>query len=216
MKPITTLMAFAILGAASLAQDQKPFTLKTQDGTEYKECIVKRVLPNGLQIEYYDGAATIPFSNLPEEIQKKFGYDPIKGEEFSRAQATARAEAQRTAALRSATAKAEKAIRDASLQVELKIIQVLDDGVIAKGTYFQDAGYDVHEGGRTWRAGTYDGTGTIFVVTDTKQWVDGDSISGAIYPAGTYTYTNLSGARAKIRRYATSVEKALQLLASEK
>jgi len=49
---------------------------KTSTGQEYKNARVSRVEPDGIVIIFSGGIVKIPFTELPPEAQKKYGYDP--------------------------------------------------------------------------------------------------------------------------------------------
>ena len=50
---------------------------KTVNGKEYKNAKVSRVEPDGIMIKFHGGTAKIFFVELPPEIQKQYGYDPV-------------------------------------------------------------------------------------------------------------------------------------------
>jgi hypothetical protein len=57
----------------ALAED-----FKTTDGKEYKNAKVNRVEPDGIVITRSAGVAKIPFTDLPRDVQERFGYDSAK------------------------------------------------------------------------------------------------------------------------------------------
>jgi len=83
-----TLAILASLSASiALADD-----FKTSDGKEYKNATVNHVEPDGIVITHSFGILKIPFTELPMDVQKRFGYDAEKIE-AERATATAAARA---------------------------------------------------------------------------------------------------------------------------
>ena len=75
MKKLTSIiMALAILAALSvsiaLADD-----FKTIGGKERKNVKVSRVEPDGIVISFSGGIVKLPFTELPEDVQKEYGYD---------------------------------------------------------------------------------------------------------------------------------------------
>jgi len=70
--------------------------LTTTEGKVYKNVTVRKVEPDGISITHESGLAKIPFTKLPEEVQKRHGYDPAKGKAYAEEQAKkqARAEAE--------------------------------------------------------------------------------------------------------------------------
>jgi hypothetical protein len=58
---------------------------KTIDGKEYKNVKVSRVEPDGVVITFSGGIVKIPFTELPPEIQAKFGYNPQAAADYQKA-----------------------------------------------------------------------------------------------------------------------------------
>src|SRR5438132_7825597 len=77
----------ALSASIALADD-----FKTIDGKEYKNATVNHVEPDGIVITHSFGILKIPFTELPMDVQKRFGYDAEKIE-AERATATAAARA---------------------------------------------------------------------------------------------------------------------------
>ena len=85
-----TLAILAVLAASiALADD-----FKTINGKEYKNATVSRVEPNGIVIRFSGGIVKIAFTELPKEVQKRFGYDDaaVKALEAKRIEAQNAAE----------------------------------------------------------------------------------------------------------------------------
>ena len=81
MKPFLWLTLFCAVRC--LAMD-----ITTLDGTTYREVKVTRIDVDGLVITHAGGAGKIEFLNLPEEVRKKYAYDPAKVEAAKKAVAT--------------------------------------------------------------------------------------------------------------------------------
>jgi len=75
----TTSLLFVCLFTASimLADD-----VKTLDGKEYKAVTVSRIEPDGITVVTDSGIEKILFINLPQDLQKKYGYNPVKQKEM--------------------------------------------------------------------------------------------------------------------------------------
>jgi hypothetical protein len=54
------------------------FDIQLRDGKQYMRCKSARVLPDGILLSHEGGMARIPFEKLPDEYQRKYGYDPVK------------------------------------------------------------------------------------------------------------------------------------------
>jgi hypothetical protein len=74
---ISLAILAALAASLALAED-----VKTIDGKEYKNAKVNRVEPDGIVITHSAGVAKIPFTELPKDVQERFGYDSaeIEGE----------------------------------------------------------------------------------------------------------------------------------------
>jgi hypothetical protein len=88
-------MTFAIIGLCVVfcgqagAQTNHIVTneIVTISGGVYKQVEIKKVDPSGIVISYSIpsgglGIARLKFTDLPEQTQKRFGYDPLKAEVF--------------------------------------------------------------------------------------------------------------------------------------
>jgi hypothetical protein len=67
------LLILLLLSATLFAED-----LTTVSGKKYTGVTINRVEADGLAISHADGLAKVPFSDLSEDIRKKYGYDPQK------------------------------------------------------------------------------------------------------------------------------------------
>jgi hypothetical protein len=50
---------------------------KTNDGKVYQDVKLIRLDPDAVTILYTDGGARVPLANLPPDLQKRFGFDPV-------------------------------------------------------------------------------------------------------------------------------------------
>ncbi|PAW76980.1 MAG: hypothetical protein B9S32_12815 [Verrucomicrobia bacterium Tous-C9LFEB] len=206
------ILSFGVLQAASTdTYDQ----LKTADGLTYNACTVTKVEPDGLTIIYSDGAAKIPFSKLPTDIQQKYNFDPNVAQKYTTEQ-VARRKAQAQANLEALeTAERIKKLKEAAYRVELKISQITPSGAIAKCIIVKQE--DVVE-----KATVPDPTALrpdrvreetrkrtierrtkldepIWVTGLPSSLVDGDSWEGFIWFTGTKDYTTVIGASKRVR-----------------
>jgi hypothetical protein len=74
----TALSIFALSASLALADD-----FKTINGKEYKNAAVTRVEPDGIVIKFHSGIAKLQFTELPSDVQKKYGYDPLAAREYA-------------------------------------------------------------------------------------------------------------------------------------
>jgi hypothetical protein len=56
---------------------------KTTKGKEYKNATVSRVEPDGIVIRFTGGIVKIPFAELSQELQQKYGYNPEAAKQFA-------------------------------------------------------------------------------------------------------------------------------------
>ena len=63
-------MLIGCFTSLALAED-----FKTIKGKEYKNASVSRVEPDGIVIKTHSGISKIYFTELPTDVQKRFGYD---------------------------------------------------------------------------------------------------------------------------------------------
>ena len=141
------LLTTLLIAATLLAED-----LTTLSGEKYTGVTVKRVEADSLSISHDDGLAKIPFTDLSDEVRKKYNYDPQKAAAFMKQKADAAAQRQQAAvaaqiqAERDAIVKNTKTIRE----VETDQLAFLDkpfflDGTIEVSNYY-NYGYDNAEG----------------------------------------------------------------------
>jgi len=71
---------------ASLATQQTDrVDITVRSGEIYKNCKVTRTEPDGITVMYSKGIAKLPFSNLSDDYQNKYNYDPRKATSYAQA-----------------------------------------------------------------------------------------------------------------------------------
>lgn len=65
-------------------------TITTRDGRSFYECRVLHIYPDGVSFAHKNGAAKIPFAELPENLRSEFRYDPKAEAEYQKEQAALR------------------------------------------------------------------------------------------------------------------------------
>jgi len=75
---------------------------KTLAGKEYENVTVSRVEPDGIVLTGKSGISKVYFTELPKDVQKRFGYDPEKAADYS---------AQQNAGLEQVRKQQEEALR---------------------------------------------------------------------------------------------------------
>jgi hypothetical protein len=75
MKVIVPLICFA---SVAFSDD-----FKTVTGKEYKNALVSRVEPDGIVLTNKAGISKVYFTELPKDVQERFGYDPQRAADYS-------------------------------------------------------------------------------------------------------------------------------------
>jgi len=76
----TRLVTFLILLFVSVAFSDD---FKTLAGKEYKNATVSRVEPDGLMLTSKTGVSKVYFTELPKDVQERYGYNPQKAGDYS-------------------------------------------------------------------------------------------------------------------------------------
>jgi hypothetical protein len=101
MKFPALVFALCLLAGRVIAEDPKPATIVTLSGVKYEKAVVTGLAPDAISVTHSTGVARIPFTDLPVEIQKQYGYDAAKAiayqqavVDFERARAAAKKHAE--------------------------------------------------------------------------------------------------------------------------
>ena len=83
------LAAVLFAGTAVFAADTdknktEKRTVTLRSGKVLEDAVILDKKPNGITLGYKDRATFIPYSDMPTEIQQKFGYDPIKSARYEK------------------------------------------------------------------------------------------------------------------------------------
>jgi hypothetical protein len=87
---ITVAILMALSASIALADD-----FKTINGKEYKNVTVSRVEPDGVIVKTKSGISKVYFTELPKDVQQRFGYDADRAREYAAEQNKALEEAQK-------------------------------------------------------------------------------------------------------------------------
>jgi len=107
----TLVFVAAILGCSAPAQtnDSNVFPLLTIRGENLTNATIWTVTPSYAVIYHRNGAKRVPLADLPEFLQKRYGYDPAKAQAFDAAeQERQKADAAKLQQLRLALEKAQR------------------------------------------------------------------------------------------------------------
>ena len=179
----------------------------TTDGKTYKNVTVIKHDAVTVTILDSDGGASIPISNLPPDIQKRFDYDPAKAHAIIEQQKASEADAAKQRSELSELKKTSKTINAV-------IVQVLPDGILAEleteQYIMQHVAADSNRkdgfGGGVAPTPAIQptrlvGTGTIvFISTATKGLTENAQVSYSASVVGTYSYTDTQGASRTVQK----------------
>jgi hypothetical protein len=134
-------------GAASASSKPAPRGVTTNaapsritiDGTTYEDFRWGRVTPATVTIFHRTGVAAIPLERLPRELQVKFGYDPVKAQQYRQVEAqvsAAREQARRERTQRLQQQQAEEdrlnQLKATAVDFHCKIVAVDPRGMIVR------------------------------------------------------------------------------------
>ena len=105
---LATLLICCIAGAETDAKF--PSQITTSDGRLYKDAVKLRVDPDGILVSYQPvdrgiGLAKLKFRDLPEDLQRQYGYDSKSAAEYEKQQAQAAEQLRSQAAVSDAVAR---------------------------------------------------------------------------------------------------------------
>lgn len=200
---------FLTLLVSTLVAAEEKVKITTTDGKTY-EGKITRVEASAITVMHTGGIARIDFARLPEEVQKKYGYDPEKAAAQRKAMANSQ-QARRQAILAQQQA-AEKGKADAELlksakKQTYKVLGVVPgEGILAN---------EYRRGGVAGSAAraisSISGGGSSFVEPSTGDLVflygkigavvDDDVLDAMIVPDGTYQYETTLGSIATVKKY---------------
>jgi hypothetical protein len=84
VRRITVILARGcVVLAISIEATASAEDVRTTNGHEYKDAQISRVEPDGIVITHSAGIVKIPFTELPRDSQKKYGYDPEKAQAYA-------------------------------------------------------------------------------------------------------------------------------------
>jgi len=221
---LTLALAFHVLGDDAPTGPKDLGTVTIGDKT-YTNLHVTSVTDLGIKATWDGGLGTILFSDMPPDLQKKFGYDPNKFKAAENAQAEHDAQSDAVAAAQAKVDQAnlEKSDADSAKQKEgaveaqkknavtlvAKVTQVLPDGILAdkmKSVYIAPVTSSmgaVGGGGVAVGGGiSYEESGTtIFIEMPASGLAEGQQLTLKVARNGTYTFTDTNGASRTVEKW---------------
>lgn len=185
----TLSMLLLLLCLVTICAEELPKFDVLHVGTKtYRAVKVTAVEPGGIRFTHESGAARVKFEELETEIRSKFTFDPAEAKKFDQEREIQRLEGVKAAM----DAKSEQKMRgDAKkilTHIEGKVQQVLKDGLLLSEVSWMEPGYKHRLDGAK-------------VICSPKGHADGEWIEADVYPAGTYSYTTVLGAKRTVQLY---------------
>jgi hypothetical protein len=211
LRPILFFLAVAAIHAEDI---------KTTDGKILKDATITGNDALGVTVSHSDGIARVAYDKLPEELRKKYNFDPKQAQ--AQADMERRGAAQRAAEARAgevanaaaaAAADQEKALAVNAVRIKGRILQATKEGLlveckpavpVASGLASIGGGGGVYAppdpNGKGRPKGVY---GTFWIIGHPQQnsKVDNDPIDINGSEEGTYSYTSVAGAARRVKQY---------------
>lgn len=199
----TILLAFLVSLAAAVAEEPlKLPDFSTLDGKLYKDVTVKSSDALGIKIMHSTGFARLKFDVLPDDLKKRFGYDPVEAKSAEEYDEKRRKNEIAAATDKNARERFKVEARKALTNVQGRVLQVLPDRIIL--TDAKSLSED--------RYLTRLPDSAACIICDTSKIVDGESINDEVYYAGSWSYTAAFGGSRKINCYVKGVEPFIDYL----
>ncbi len=180
-------------------QGKKVPSLILADGKTYSDVTFTKVEADAVTITHAGGILRIPMEALKPEAQQALGYDPDKAAAARKRYLATKAAPDAANARRVPAEQVEMAEKAAAEELEaatyriaLRIVQVVDDGALAKITVLNSGG------------GGVEGDALEFIEFDPGKHnvVDGEYVEAtAIAMAEPYRYTDVQGAQRTVRKW---------------
>ena len=128
MRAALMIVCIAATTALRSVADE-PQTIIALNGVRYEKAVVTSVTPAAVTVTHATGVASIPFAELPKEIQEKYHFNPARAAEWEKAVAAAQRKVADDAARQSAAEarRVSEESRRAQADVE-RITRHLDAG----------------------------------------------------------------------------------------
>ena len=131
------LAAVLFAGAAAFAADEdkgngeEKQAVMLRSGKVLQDAYILDKKPNGITLAYKDGCMFVPFSDMPLEYQKAFGYDPIKSARYEKRlneqkKAREKEEAEQKAKAQRRKADEDKHYKDGRINVQQQKVRRLE------------------------------------------------------------------------------------------
>jgi hypothetical protein len=201
---------FLQLPISAQESDTKPSSITTTDGTTYLSARVVKVEPDGIRLIHESGSCKIPFSKLPQDIQKQYSYDPEKAQQYKQAIAEKEAQNERLRLKYEAEKKALETKLKTAKRDTFKVFNVVkgERGLLANFfTPSSRAGSVARaQNSLMGRSNNYipASTGsTVYYLSGNitlNKIVDGSKIEAIYVEAGTHEYITTDGSKSTVQK----------------
>lgn len=207
VKLILLMVFFAMcLRSRASAED-----ITTIDRQTFQNVTVIRVEPDGISIRHSSGITKIRYSNLPESIRSRFGYDVDNAQAYSVAQLKAATETQTSAQ-----------IYARKITVKLTILQTIPQGALVSASVpviverskaetqnLAPAGLPNYvTTTKRWNETEYRPFASLIFVRGLSGLEKDETWEGTIYPAGTCKYTTVTDVEKTVLQYSINLQDA--------
>lgn len=178
--------------------------LDLKDGRVLKDYKIVNHSPNDVMVIYEEGAVSVKMKNLPDELQKKYGYNKEDSERYKKERERKEKERVKQLRAKNARRKAKRKLLEKANHMEFHVFQVYDSGflvnkfvddVVASSSARIGGGGNVYSykkpGDKLYYVTGYPSSGVV----------EGDTIDGKFIKAGTHTYTTIIGAMKTVKKY---------------
>lgn len=188
--------------------------LKTLDGEVFTNAEISSHTPSYVVVMFDAGGKKVSFTNLPPEIQRKYGYNPTNAAAFDKVEADKRAKAiaDNQAAMDAATEAAKdrsyRWVGDELVPISKfkkawgNILQVLDNGILMRAQSMMDLGPPIVT---ATESVSYPEPRLVFVRCPVAGLSDGQRWEGYIYRHGEYKYDSTGGSSKTVEQYDTGL-----------
>jgi hypothetical protein len=220
--PVFLLLLFLAVGFhPALAGEKISFT--TLSGKSYVDAEVTRTEPDGITVMYDSGADKILFRSLPEDIRRKYHYNPQAAEAYHAQELAQDKERERQKRIDAVNAAMDARLKESALTVQLQVKRPVTGGALCAFTITEtyEEEYQVLRNSLANCVLTEKEYETrkrtlqrqiqlpdTYMVVGLPSNNPGATWSGMVYECGSYSFIPMRGAMHTVYRYATRLELA--------
>lgn len=220
MKTITVLAILGLFNVTALAESiPTTISFTNKQGVAYQNAEVTKIKTDCVifRLKSGVGLGSVKFTELPDELQSKFGYDATRAEKEKAASAQLGRYAAVDDTIRAQQRSDKQQLAElyaTRMQISGTVIQKLEVGLlISSGVEMRRyVGARGKWGGPNGEPGF---EGACLLVDFQKNRVDGEPIITDAIPIGEYSYTAASGGTRTVRKFSADLAKASERLKAQ-